>query len=110
LAPENRTPAADNRWYASSKSSTRMKNPTGELLADETGLMVTVRSCQKDARFRSDWPDDNPALRASVVRQGRRVFHYLEAKNIHEEADSRVVVPNEECYKLEIRHRWPDYS
>ena len=88
----------------------KQPDAASELLADDGGLAVAVSACQEDTRVASAGSHDDPALRAAIVGQRRRVFHQLELQHVDEEADRGIVVLHHEGDEFKIRHQGSDYN
>ena len=76
----------------------------GELLAGGALLLRTVSAGEQNAGPRAGGPDDDPTLRPAIVGLRGRVLDQLELENVDEKPDRRVVIPNDEREKLEMRH------
>ncbi len=75
-------------------------DPSGHLIPDNRTLLITVGAGEQQSGLGPRRPDDYPSLRATVVRQGRRVLHEVEVKNIDKEFDGLVVVIDHEGDKI----------
>jgi hypothetical protein len=73
-----------------------------ELVADRRLLPVAIRACEQDARLRVRRSHHHPALRASVVRERRRVLDQRKAEDVHEEVDRAIVVANDEGDEVHV--------
>jgi hypothetical protein len=75
---------------------------TRELVADGPHLPLAVRAGEQERGRGAGRSHDHPALRTSVVGQGRRVLHELEAENVNEESNCLVVVVDDEGDLLDV--------
>ena len=75
-------------------------DPPGDLIADDRSLLLTVGAGQQQPGLRPWWPDDDPSLRATVVRQGRRVLGEVKAQHIDKELDGSVIVIDNESNQI----------
>jgi hypothetical protein len=74
----------------------------GKLLANDRRLMLAIGACEQDAGASTDGTNDDPAFRATVIRQRRNVFHEFELQDIHEEVDRWVVVSDNQGDEVEV--------
>lgn len=79
-------------------------DPTRCLLPDDSGLVFSVSPGEEQAGDGTWRPDNYPPFGTPVIGQGWGVFHQLETKRVHEEADRWVVVADDDGDEAEI-HR-----
>jgi hypothetical protein len=77
-------------------------DPAGELLANDRRLMLAIGACQQNAGAPTDGANNDPAFRATVVRQRRNVLHELEVQDIDKEIDRRFVLPHNQGDEVEV--------
>ena len=80
-------------------------DPAGVLPPDEVHLLLTVRLGEEQPGLRARRSNDDPPLRAPVVRGRRRVFDELEAEGVDEEPDGVVVVLDDQRGVLQVQGR-----
>src|SRR5581483_2068346 len=66
-------------------------NAPGELLADDSRLLLAISACQENAGLAADRPDHDPPLVPPVVWLRRRVLHELKLQDIDKESNGAVV-------------------
>ena len=77
-------------------------DPPGCLPADHRGLVVAVRLGEQQAGDGPGRPDDDPSLGPPVIGQGRGVLGQLEAQDVGEEPDGRVVFADHDGDETEM--------
>ncbi len=75
---------------------------TRELAADRLLLILPVRLREQQRGLGVERSDNNPAFRAPVVRQGRRILEKLESELPDEEVDADVVVIHDDGHLLKM--------
>jgi hypothetical protein len=102
----NTTAASRIRRSAASKSSTSRKNPTRPGVWAPTAALLPgpVGAGQQQSRLRTAGPDDDPPLGDAGPGQRRVVGHQLEAQDVDEETDGRVVLVDQNGDQLQAAH------
>ena len=77
----------------------------GELVARDRRLAIAVGAREQDSGDRAGRPDDNPSLRAAVVRQRGNILDEIELQDVDEEVNRGIVFADDECDEVEMRHR-----
>lgn len=80
-------------------------DPPGTLLAHGRQLTFAIGAREQNAGSTADRTNNDPALRATVIRQRRNVLHELELQNIHKEVDRGFILPHNQGNQLEMRHQ-----
>src|SRR5262249_47930484 len=77
-------------------NSQEHSDAAAKLLPHNACLRVAIGTRKQDAGLARMGANHDPTLRTTVVGQRRRVFHELELKDVDEETDGRVIVPDHE--------------
>ena len=68
---------------------------------------VAIGACEQNTGTTADGANNDPALRATIIRQRRNVLHELELQDLHKEIDRWFVLPYNQGNQFEMRHSGP---
>jgi hypothetical protein len=74
----------------------------GELIANGRFLALAIGACEQNARATAHRPNNDPALRTTVIHQRRNVLDELELEDIHKEIDRWLVLSHYQGNQLEL--------
>jgi hypothetical protein len=77
---------------------------SGELPAGDALLLHTIGSREQNASVCSHRSNDDPSLRPTIVGPRGRIFDEFELEDVDKEPDRRVIVPDHQRDKFEMRH------
>ena len=95
VALDAERPSRSQRLPSISKNTATC--PYGSTRGAVTNLTpaATIRACEQNAGATTDGANNDPAFRATVIRQRRNVLHELELQDIHKDIDRRLVLSHQ---------------
>jgi hypothetical protein len=77
-------------------------DPAGKLVSNDCRLTLAIGAREQNASVTTGGTDDDPTLRAAVIRQRRNILYEIEPEDIHEEVDRWLVLAHNQGDEMEV--------
>jgi hypothetical protein len=77
-------------------------DPSAKLFANDRRLTLAIGARKQNTGATTGGTNNDPAFRATVVRERRSVLHELELQSVYKKIDRRLVLPHDQGDELEM--------